>query len=409
MNSPSDRLSISLPVLAQAPHRLLFLIGALNVLAAMAWWTAWLVAMRWQLFSLPQPPIPAGWAHAIVMPYQVLAPFMFGFLLTVFPRWMGQPDLGRWHYLPVGLGLLGGQALTLIGLWGFAHLLHLGALFTLAGWLSGMVSLLGVLWRESGRTWHAVSAWLALAMGLLGFALYAVWLHVPSQVLLPFAAIKLGLIGFALPVYVTVCHRMVPFFASRVVAGYPVWRPMWLLAAMWLLIAAHLWLELSHVYAWLWLADLPLTGLFAWMLWRWWPRAAMPGLLRVLFIGLAWLPVAFALYSAQSLWLLVSDQFALGRAPSHALAVGFFGSLLVAMVTRVTQGHSGRPLHMTAPAWFAFALIQLVALIRVFGELGNDGLAWQAAAGLGWLIAFGPWALRSAWLYLTPRADGGAG
>jgi uncharacterized protein involved in response to NO len=409
MNPPSDRLSISLPVLAQAPHRLLFLIGALNVLAAMAWWTAWLVAMRWQLFSLPQPPIPAGWAHAIVMPYQVLAPFMFGFLLTVFPRWMGQPDLGRWHYLPVGLGLLGGQALTLIGLWGFAHLLHLGALFTLAGWLSGMVSLLGVLWRESGRTWHAVSAWLALAMGLLGFALYAVWLHAPGQVLLPFAAIKLGLIGFALPVYVTVCHRMVPFFASRVVVGYPVWRPMWLLAAMWLLIAAHLWLELSHVYAWLWLADLPLTGLFAWMLWRWWPRAAMPGLLRVLFIGLAWLPVAFALYSAQSLWLLVSDQFALGRAPSHALAVGFFGSLLVAMVTRVTQGHSGRPLHMTAPAWFAFALIQLVALIRVFGELGNDGLAWQAAAGLGWLIAFGPWALRSAWLYLTPRADGGVG
>ncbi|MDZ4348907.1 MAG: NnrS family protein [Xanthomonadaceae bacterium] len=409
MNSPSDRLSISLPVLARAPHRLLFLIGALNVLAAMAWWTAWLVAMRWQLFSLPQPPIPAGWAHAIVMPYQVLAPFMFGFLLTVFPRWMGQPDMGRWHYLPVGLGLLGGQALTLIGLWGFAHLLHLGALFTLAGWLSGMASLLGVLWRESGRTWHAVSAWLALAMGLLGFALYAVWLHVPSQVLLPFAAIKLGLIGFALPVYVTVCHRMVPFFASRVVAGYRVWRPMWLLAAMWLLIAAHLWLELSHVYAWLWLADLPLTGLFAWMLWRWWPRAAMPGLLRVLFIGLTWLPVAFALYSAQSLWLLVSDQFALGRAPSHALAVGFFGSLLVAMVTRVTQGHSGRPLHMTAPAWFAFALIQGVALIRVFGELGNDGLAWQAAAGLGWLIAFGPWALRSAWLYLTPRADGGAG
>lgn len=409
MNSPSDRVSISLPVLARAPHRLLFLIGAVNVLAAMAWWAAWLVAMRWQLLSLPQSPIPAGWGHAIVMPYQVLAPFMFGFLLTVFPRWMGQPDLGRWHYLPVGLGLLGGQALTLIGLWGFDHLLHLGALFTLAGWLSGMASLLSVLWRETGRTWHAVSAWMALAMGLLGFALYAIWLHVPSQALLPFAAIKLGLIGFALPVYVTVCHRMVPFFASRVVAGYPVWRPMWLLAAMWLLIAGHLWLELSHVYAWLWLADLPMAGLFVWMLWRWWPRAPMPGLLRVLFIGLAWLPLAFALYSAQSLWLLATDQFVLGRAPSHALAVGFFGSLLVAMVTRVTQGHSGRPLHMTAPAWFAFGLIQAVALLRVIGELSNDGLAWQAVAALGWLLAFGPWALRSAWIYLTPRADGGAG
>ena len=51
----------------------------------------------------------AGWMHAIVMQYQVLAPFIFGFLLTVFPRWMGLPALARWHYLPVGIGLLGGQ------------------------------------------------------------------------------------------------------------------------------------------------------------------------------------------------------------------------------------------------------------------------------------------------------------
>lgn len=409
MNQTTHGFPLSLPNLAAAPHRLLFLVGALNVLAAMAWWALWLLALRWQLVALPQPPIPAGWAHAIVMPYQVLAPFMFGFLLTVFPRWSGQPDLGRWHYLPVGLGLLGGQALTLAGLWGYPHLLHLGAIFTLAGWISGMVSLFGVLWREQGRTWHAVSAWLALAVGLLGFMLYAGWLHAPDRLMWPFAAIKLGLIGFALPIYVTVCHRMIPFFASRVVAGYAVWRPMWLLAALWALIALHLWLELSHAYAWLWLADLPLTGLFALMLWRWWPRAAMPGLLRVLFIGLAWLPAAFALYSAQSLWLVFTDQFALGRAPGHALAVGFFGSLLVAMVTRVTQGHSGRPLAMTATAWFAFALVQLVAVVRVAAEFAADIWAWQALAALGWLLAFAPWALRSAWVYLTPRADGRPG
>ena len=37
-----------------------------------------------------------------------------------------------------------------------------------------------------------------------------------------------------------------------------------------------------------------------------------------------------------------------GRAPAHALYIGFFGSLLVAMVTRVTQGHSGRPLELDA-------------------------------------------------------------
>ena len=44
----------------------------------------------------------------------------------------------------------------------------------------------------------------------------------------------------------------------------------------------------------------------------------------------------------------ISGEFVLGRAPAHALFIGFFGSLLVAMVTRVTQGHSGRPLVLGA-------------------------------------------------------------
>ena len=49
------------------------------------------------------------------MQYQVLPPFIFGFLLTVFPRWMSWPPLSPWHYVPVGVGLFGGQVLTLAG------------------------------------------------------------------------------------------------------------------------------------------------------------------------------------------------------------------------------------------------------------------------------------------------------
>lgn len=73
--------------------------------------------------------------HAIVMQYHVLPPFMFGFLLTVFPRWMNLPALGRRHYVPVGLGLLGGQALTLLGLMTDLRVLQAGAALTIAGWL----------------------------------------------------------------------------------------------------------------------------------------------------------------------------------------------------------------------------------------------------------------------------------
>ena len=175
-------LPLSLPRLADAPHRLLFFVGATNVLLAMGWWAAWLLALRWQLLPMPQPPIPAGWGHALVMTFQVLTPFIFGFLLTVFPRWMGQPELSRWHYVPVGLGLFGGQLLVLVGLWGHAHLVHLGVIFSLVGWTSGMVSLFGVLWREQGRTWHAVSAFVALGLGLFAASGTQIAAHVVHSV-----------------------------------------------------------------------------------------------------------------------------------------------------------------------------------------------------------------------------------
>ena len=59
----------ALRLLAAAPHRLLFCIGALNVLLAMAWWTLWLVNTRWNLFVMPQPAVWAGWMHAMIMQY----------------------------------------------------------------------------------------------------------------------------------------------------------------------------------------------------------------------------------------------------------------------------------------------------------------------------------------------------
>src|SRR5690606_8887509 len=102
-NMPS---SLSLTRLCQAPHRLLFFAGTTNILLAMAWWGWWLAGARWGLWTVAMPQIPSGLLHAYLMQYQVLPCFIFGFLLTVFPRWIGQPDLDRRHALPVGGGFL---------------------------------------------------------------------------------------------------------------------------------------------------------------------------------------------------------------------------------------------------------------------------------------------------------------
>ncbi len=406
--NPAAATSLSPRRLGTAPHRLMFFIGAGNLLLAMAWWAAWLGAARWPVIGLPQPDAPAGWLHAFVMQYQMLPSFFFGFLLTVLPKWTGQPEIPRVRFLPVGIGLFGGQIATLLGAMGMPHGALAGALLTLIGWVAGIAALAPLLWREQGTTWHARSCLAALLLGLAGMLAWVAFLLGASP-LWAFASIKIGTFGLLLPVYFTVAHRMFPFFAGSALPGYTPWRPLWLLAVFWPLSLLHLVLESLHAYSRLWLADLPLLLLTLAACLRWWPHGRSPAILMALFVGLAWLPVACALYLGQSLAYLATGVFWLGRAPAHALFIGFFGSVLVAMVTRVTQGHSGRPMRLPAVAWLALVALQVVTVMRVAAEVAPDSMAWQAAAAVGWLLAFAPWVARIGWIYLTPRADGKPG
>lgn len=399
-----------LPALfASAPHRLMFFAGATAVLASMLWWACFLGA-GWSGLAFPPAPVPAGWAHAVFTQYGMLPAFMFGFLLTVFPRWMGQPELGRRHYVPVFAGVFLGYVLAQVGLLDRRPLLLAGIALMLCGWIAALAALGGVLWRNGAQDRHALSCFAALVLGLCGLAAFGAFaLGAPWQ--FAFVAIKLGTFGLLLPVYFTVCHRMLPFFSMNVVRErYRMFKPAWSLPLVWSLLLAHLGLDLTHHQDRLWLADAPLAVVFAIHAIGWQPWKCMkPGLLAVLHLAFAWLPLAFALYALQSLLAFLDFGFLLGRAPVHALTIGFFGSMLVAMVTRVTQGHSGRPLEMGRTAWLTFALLQIVAVVRIGAELSSNAPAWLVVAAFGWLAAFAPWVLRSLWIYLTPRTDGRPG
>ena len=396
-------------LLASAPHRLMFFAGACAVIVSMLWWACFLGAGYFG-HGFPAAPVPAGWAHAVFSQYGMLAPFIFGFLLTVFPRWMGQPALARRHYVPVFAGIFGGYLLAHVGLLGIKPLLLAGIALMLGGWIAGLVALGRVLARAGAKDRHALSCFVALVLGACGLAAFGAFaLGAPWP--FAFVSIKFGTFALLLPIYFTVCHRMVPFFsASAVGPGYRSFKPAWSLPLLWLLLLVHLMLDLAHHQDWLWLADAPLTVLFLvhWIGWQPW-KCMKPGLLAALHIAFAWLPIAFALYTTQSLLAYLDQGFLLGRAPVHALTVGFFGSMLVAMVTRVTQGHSGRPLAMGAIPWLTFALLQGVALLRLHAELATDMPRWLLVSAFGWLIAFLPWVLRSLWIFATPRADGRPG
>ena len=409
MRQPDSSVPPLAVLLAAAPHRPLFLAGALAVLTSMAWWALELASLRFGWHGWPQPPVPPGWAHAMLTQYGMLPMFMFGFLLTTFPRWLNRPSIRPSRYLAVAGAVFAGYLLSHVGLLGLPWVLRLGFVLMLAGYLVGIATLAGVLRAAEQRNQHAWSCLAGLCLGAIGLTAFVAFLFGAPA---PWArlAIKLGTFGLLVPVYFSVAHRMVAFFSGNVVRDYVVRRPPWSLPLLWPLLLAHLALDLAHVPAWLWLADAPLAALFGWHALAWQPwKAVRPGLLAVLHLAFAWLPIAFVLYAVQSLYLFAGHGPVLGLAPLHVLTIGYFGSMLVAMVTRVTQGHSGRPLQMGAVPWACFALLQGVVLLRAWAELARDSYLWLVVAACGWLLAFLPWVLRSARIYLTPRLDGRPG
>lgn len=390
-----------------APHRLAFLAGSLGLVSA-AWW--WLVRLGGLYLDWAQPPagaLPAALLHPPVILLQVYPAFIFGFLMTVFPRWMGQPDLTSRQFGPVAAALVIGIALTAGGLWsGQDRLILAGLGLAGIGWSIGL-ALLGqvvLVHHRAGKSpcWHAVSTLAALLTGLVALSLVVVFMQTLDARLLRWGN-ALGLGGFILPVFLTVAHRMVPFFAGNVLEDYRRWRPDWLLGALWLLLALRTGADLAGLDLAAGFGALGLAGLTGLMAWRWWPRRAAPGLLWVLILGFTWAPIGFLLAAIGSLGAEI------GRAPVHALALGFAGSLLVAMVTRVTQGHSGRPLAMYPLAWLAFASVQAAALLRLAAALqGEPGTLLVLVAAI-FAAGLLPWLASNAAIYAAARRDGRPG
>jgi uncharacterized protein involved in response to NO len=206
---------------------------------------------------------------------------------------------------------------------------------------------------------------------------------------------------------------MVPFFSQGVVPGYVPWRPIWVLVAVVGLAWLRLLLGTAGSLQALPLVDAALFVLTALCALRWTSlRARGNALLWTLYAGFAWLPIAMLLQTLRDASFLVNGEWALGRAPIHALGMGFFAGMLLAMVTRVTQGHSGQPLAMGRATLVCFAGVQAAALARVGSEIARSPTAIQGLL-LGsvalWIAAFGVWSFRNGAIYLAPRRDGKSG
>jgi uncharacterized protein involved in response to NO len=255
----------------------------------------------------------------------------------------------------------------------------------------------------------AVALWLAAAALAL------------DATLLLRTSTQIALWGFAATVFATVSHRMIPFFSASALPLLDAWRPMWLL---WVLVAI-LWLELLPAVAELWwwplppalrwsqvALELPAATLLLWLAVRWGLVQSLKiRLLAMLHGGFVWFGLAFALNAISHLLMaLTAGELSLGLAPLHALTMGYLGATLLAMVTRVSSGHGGRPLAADNIAWALYWLLQTAVLLRVLAAL------WPAAATpltlfgvLAWAAATAGWAIRYGGWFGRPRVDGRAG
>ncbi len=389
---------------------MMFFAGAVQAALIMLLWLAELGGRAGWWAPLPTV-IPSTWAHAFLMLYGLFPFFIFGFLLTVYPRWMGGLTVPASRYVAAFGFLAAGMILFYASLFTSRIVLAAALALQLAGWGVTLHALLAVFLQSPKRGPHERLLNLALAAGMVGIMCFLV--GVLSQAPLAFVLTReFGLWLFLVPVVFLVAHRMIPFFSQSALMNYLMVRPAWGPPVMVVCVIGHVVFEIAGLTAWRFLADAPLALAALHHSWVWqFRRSFHARLLAMLHIAFLWLGIGMALYTVQSLALLVTGVDYLGRAPLHALGIGFFTGMVIAMASRVTLGHSGRALEADNLTWRVLAGVNLAAILRIAAEFAPgtaSGILNGLAAAI-WLVSFLLWARLYAPMYLRPRMDGNPG
>jgi uncharacterized protein involved in response to NO len=218
-----------------------------------------------------------------------------------------------------------------------------------------------------------------------------------------------GAVYLVIALILTIARRVFPFFIQNGV-DYPV------------TLASPRWIDLSSLFG---LLAFLINELFLHLDLLRWALATLlaavttvrvgcwytPGIWRYpllwgLFAGLVSIDLGFILFALQAL-LPIPDSLAL-----HAFALGGIGLITLAMMARVSVGHTGRdlrkPPRVVGPALILLGLgvlLRCIAPIFAFDYYPH----WVAAAGLCWITAFLLFWFSYLSIWTQPRVDGKPG
>lgn len=339
---------------------------------------------------------PIAWhAHEMLFGYSSAA--LAGFVLTAVPNWTGRlPLSGRPLATLCALWLLGRLASLSPQLFGSFGTALLDSLFL-------PVLALAVA-REviTGRNWQNLRVALAIsALSILNIAFHVVVLS--GGGIGPVVRITVAVYALLIS---QVGGRIIPSFTRNYLARRGAAR---LPAPMDSLDQAALLVTLVASAMWaIFPAALPTTlactlaGLVqAVRLARWQGQGTWrEPLLLALHIGYAFVPLGYLAIALSS-----AGVFSAASA-LHVLTVGAIGSMTLAIMTRVTRGHTGHPLHASLLTTVSYGCLLLAALARPLAEFVPDAyLLMLAVSGFGWTAAFGLFLGEHGPMLLQPRKD----
>ncbi|MDO5606136.1 MAG: NnrS family protein [Paracoccus sp. (in: a-proteobacteria)] len=94
----------------------------------------------------------------------------------------------------------------------------------------------------------------------------------------------------------------------------------------------------------------------------------------------------------------------------HVLGIGAIGGMTLAVMSRASLGHSGRPLIAPRAVAWGYALLPVAVALRWAAQLWPDWHAALAAmSGVVWIVAFAMYLVALWPVFWGPRADGRAG
>jgi uncharacterized protein involved in response to NO len=395
-------------VLFELGFRVFFLLAGLAGVGLMSAWIGLLSFGPW-----PGAPVdPVAW-HAHEMVFGFAGAAIAGFLLTAVPRWVAEPGPGGRSSPP----LSGGPLLLLALAW-----LAGRAVQAWAGVVPAELRVLVELIFPVGLAWwvgQAVIAARRLRNLVVVFALVLFAIaDLLTQVTLYDAAhvrIALSLSPHLPAVLIAIIGgRIIPAFTgnwlrsegprARGETALPVVVPaiegLAIPAALIALAADGFALHqptLGGILGWVLLAC-GLIHLLRWSLWRGTATLAEP-IVAILHIAYLWLPLAYLALGASYLTDSVVRSGAL-----HLLTAGTMGSMILAVMTRVSLGHTGRPIEASQLTVLSYVAVVAAGALRALASFVPGTAAWSVpASGAAWILAYTLFLVVYAPVLVSPR------